>query len=68
MLSALLADELQQVAVLFARTRQLLPQATPSEVMALEVLLRESIQPALERLLAEAASYVAAAELLAGEP
>lgn len=68
MLSALLADELQQVAVLFARTRQLLPQAMPSEVMTLEVLLRESIQPALERLLTEAASYVAAAELLAGEP
>ena len=67
LLGSLLTDELQQVAVLFARCRQSLPQATQDEIKALETLLRESIQPALERLLAESASYVAAEELLAEE-
>jgi len=62
-LGSLVADELQQVATLFTRCRQVLPQATADEIVALEALLREGIQPALERLLAETASYVAAAEL-----
>ncbi len=66
-LENLLTGELQQVAVLFARCRQLLPQATHGEILALDALLREGIQPALERLLTETASYVTAAELLAEE-
>ena len=67
LLGGLLAGELQEVAVLFARCRQVLPRATLDDVVALEALLRQGIQPALERLLAEAASYVAAAELLADD-
>ncbi len=67
LLGSLLTDDLQQVAGLFARCRQSLPQATQDEIKALETLLRESIQPALERLVAETASYVAAEELLAEE-